>query len=88
LGTGWEIERKYLVTDPEVVARHVGVPVEQRYLFNDGRVVIRVRRKQGRFVLGIKNAAAALVRGEFETEVPEPLGSALFDSGAALLRAP
>jgi adenylate cyclase len=83
-GTGQEIERKYLVTDPSVVAGHEGVPVAQRYLFNDGHMVIRIGQKLGRFILGIKSADAVLVREEFETEVPEPLGRILFDSPMSL----
>jgi len=75
-----EIERKYLVNDPNIIKGHEGVPVVQRYLFNDSRVVIRIRNRQGRFILGIKTADPALVRDEFETEIPEPLGRTLFDS--------
>jgi adenylate cyclase len=83
-GTGQEIERKYLVTDPSVVAGHEGVPVAQRYLFNDGHVVIRMGQKLGRFVLGVKRADARLVREEFEIEVPELLGRILFASPLSL----
>lgn len=74
-----EIERKFLVANAawqaQVTARSV---IAQGYLFVAPDSSARVRMNDGKAFLTVKFGAAAMVRDEFEYEIP-------VDDGAALL---
>ena len=66
---GIEIEKKFLVTTlPADLSP--GVDICQGYLVNSPDKVVRVRIKGEKGILTIKGRAVALVRPEFEYEIP------------------
>lgn len=79
-----EIERKYRVTSMDAVALPDGIPIDQGYL-SDGNPTVRVRTMGDKGFLTVKSRGknlrekrGALVREEFEYEIP-------FDHAKALL---
>ena len=67
---GTEIERKFLVRDPSVLAGATGVRYQQGYLSTDPERTVRVRRAGGRAFLTIKGLSSGATRAEFEYGIP------------------
>jgi adenylate cyclase len=67
---GTEIERKFLVRDPSVVAGSAGTRFRQGYLSRDPERTVRVRRAGDRAWLTIKGRSRGASRDEFEYEIP------------------
>ena len=67
----FEIERKFLVTDPAIVRRapRPGSPMRQAYL-SAGPTSVRVRIEAGRARLCVKGPRDGIRRAEFEYDVP------------------
>jgi CYTH domain-containing protein len=75
---GIEIEKKFLVkTLPGDLAP--GVHICQGYLLNTPEKVVRVRIKGDKGVLTIKGRPVALVRPEYEYEIPVPDARQMMD---------
>jgi adenylate cyclase len=64
-----EIERKYLVADPSVVAGLVGVRMAQGYIADNG-MWVRVRIAGDRAFLTLKGPTRGMSRAEFEYLIP------------------
>ncbi|MCZ2497573.1 CYTH domain-containing protein [Xylophilus sp. Kf1] len=64
-----EIERKYLVADPSVVAGLAGVRMAQGYIADNG-MWVRVRIAGSTGYLTLKGPARGMTRAEFEYEIP------------------
>lgn len=67
---GTEIERKFLVTDPSIVAAGEGVSISQGYLSRVPERTIRIRRAGPRGVITIKGVTRGASRSEWEYEIP------------------
>jgi adenylate cyclase len=67
---GTEIERKFLVRDPSVVAGSVGTRFRQGYLSRDPERTVRIRHAGDRAWLTIKGRSRGASRDEFEYEIP------------------
>lgn len=79
---GREVERKYLVTDPDwkAAARPArSTHIEQGYLCADKQRSVRVRIEQDRATLTIKGATKGITRDEFEYPLPLPDAKRLLD---------
>lgn len=73
-----EIEHKYLVTDPSVVARATAViHIRQGFLSRDKHRVVRVRVTDDRAFITIKGHSTGASRPEFEYEIPHTDGEEL-----------
>lgn len=64
-----EIERKYLVADPSVVAGRTGVRMAQGYIADNG-MWVRVRIAGSAGFLTLKGPSRGLSRAEFEYPIP------------------
>ena len=64
-----EIERKYLVSDPSVVAGLTGVRMAQGYIADNG-MWVRVRIAGSRAFLTLKGPTRGMSRAEFEYAIP------------------
>lgn len=67
---GWEIERKFLITDMSWKRAAQGVSLRQGYLSADRDRVVRVRIEDALAVLTIKGPARGATRREFEYDIP------------------
>jgi adenylate cyclase len=67
---GLEIERKYLVDKQKFRPLSEGTPVHQIYLQRSHEHSIRVRIMGRQAFITIKSAISAMVRNEFEYEIP------------------
>ena len=67
---GVEIERKFLVRDPSVLAGASGTRYAQGYLSTDPDRTVRVRRAGDRAFVTIKGRNEGPSRPEFEYEIP------------------
>jgi adenylate cyclase len=69
---GVEIERKFLVSDPAVVAGIAGIRICQGYLSLDPERTVRVRLAGTRAFITIKglSSASGTTRAEYEYEIP------------------
>lgn len=70
---GWEIERKFLVKDPEAALVGTGVPFCQGYLSLDRDRIVRVRMAGDKAVLSVKGHSPdrdPRVRREIECALP------------------
>ena len=67
---GLEIERKYLVDKDKFRPTSKGVAVEQLYLKNTKEHSVRLRIMGTQSFITIKSAISAMVRNEFEYEIP------------------
>jgi adenylate cyclase len=67
---GLEIERKFLVADPAVVAGREGVALRQGYLCRSEQGVVRVRIAGDEAFLTVKSRTVDAVREEYEYPVP------------------
>jgi CYTH domain-containing protein len=78
---GVEIERKFLVGDPSVVANLPGTIMRQGYLSIDPERTVRVRVAGRRAFLTIKGSASesGASRAEYEYEIPVPDAEELLD---------
>jgi adenylate cyclase len=78
---GVEIERKFLVGDPSVVANLPGTIMRQGYLSIDPERTVRVRVAGRRAFLTIKGPASesGASRAEYEYEIPVPDAEELLD---------
>jgi adenylate cyclase len=78
---GVEIERKFLVADPSVVAGLNGTPMRQGYLSLDPGRTVRVRLAGARGYVTIKGAASesGASRAEYEYEIPAAEAVELLD---------
>lgn len=86
----YETERKFLVTDPSVIAGHEGDQLRQAYLYrhdgHEGRIrLVRRRTAPGVYenlvpVLTIKGPRRGATRPEYEMEVPISYASELYDA--------
>lgn len=88
-----EIERKYLVTAMNGVELPEGLPIDQGYLNPPGGTTVRVRTKGSKGYLTMKLApeegetgGGAIVRREFEYEIPHEDARALLAVALARLR--
>ena len=78
---GLEIERKFLVHDPSVVAGLVGTVIRQGYLSVDPDRTVRVRVADRRASVTIKgpSSESGASRAEFEYEIPTEDAAELLD---------
>jgi adenylate cyclase len=67
---GTEIERKFLVTDPSVVAGVAGTALRQGYLSRVPERSVRVRRSGDRAWVTVKGISVGPTRSEWEWEIP------------------
>lgn len=67
---GIEIERKFLVCDPSVIAAVSGVRISQGYLSLDPDRAVRVRVAENGAWLTIKGRGKGISRAEFEYAIP------------------
>jgi adenylate cyclase len=65
-----EIERKYLVADPSLLAELEGVAFKQGYIPVNEGVSVRIRLMGDRAVLTLKGRTEGIGRSEFEYEIP------------------
>lgn len=65
-----EIERKFLVADPDFLAGVPGSEISQGYLHSDARVSVRVRLKADQAYLTIKGPTDGISRAEYEYPIP------------------
>lgn len=75
---GIEIERKFLVRDPSILAGSTGTAYQQGYLSTDPERTVRVRRAGDAAFLTVKGLTDGMTRAEFEYEIP-------LDDAAAIL---
>jgi len=67
---GVEIERKFLLSDSNILEGLSGVPYRQGYIVASKGRVVRVRKAGGRGFLTIKSAKRGISRAEYEYEIP------------------
>ena len=80
-----EIERKYLVADPGVVAGLTGVRMAQGYIADNG-MWVRVRIAGSTGYLTLKGPSRGMSRAEFEYEIPLADAETLLAHTLALAR--
>jgi CYTH domain-containing protein len=79
--TNYEIERRFLVTDTEIIRGHTGDIIVQAYLFVADGYIVRVRRThtptretgiydEGPAIIAAKGPRDGPMREEYELEVP------------------
>jgi len=76
---GVEIERKFLVRDPTVVAGSAGTRYRQGYLSVDPERTVRVRVAGERAYVTVKGLSRGPARAEFEYEIPPADANAMLD---------
>ena len=67
---GKEIEKKFTVISDSYKANAAAYDIAQGYICTDENRVVRVRLKNGRAFLTVKNATIGYSRDEFEYEIP------------------
>ena len=67
---GTEIERKFLVRDPGVLAGLTGIRYQQGYLSTDPERTVRVRRAGEHAFMTVKGRSVGPARPEFEYPIP------------------
>lgn len=72
-----EIERKFLVKRELFVPQSVGVLIKQGYLSVESCLLVRVRTKEKKAFLTLKEHTLGLTRNEYEYEIPLEDGEAL-----------
>lgn len=65
-----EIERRFLVSDPSIVAGRKGVSIRQAFLELKKEGVLRIRVAGERAFLTLKVLRTAVTRIEYEYEIP------------------
>jgi adenylate cyclase len=82
---GLEIERRFLVTDPQIVQGLAGEQIRQGYLSTDARRTVRVRVAGERAWLTVKGITIGAARSEWEFEIPLPDADAMLEVCEALI---
>jgi adenylate cyclase len=82
-GPALEIERKFLVADRSVLAGSPTIDITQVYVFDDGRTVMRLNRRDGEYRLTLRENTADVVRQQFACAIPETFGKLLAASPMA-----
>ncbi len=77
---GQEIERKFLVAGTAWKAGVTGLPFRQGYLSSARERIVRVRTEGDRGRLTIKGPGVALVRPEFEYDIPVADATLMLDT--------
>jgi adenylate cyclase len=67
---GLEIERRFLVTDPQILQGLAGEHIRQGYLSTDARRTVRVRVAGERAWLTVKGIRIGAMSSEWEYEIP------------------
>ncbi len=75
-----EIERKFLVTNLDFVKYGVPQRIKQGYICTDSDRVVRVRIKDDKAFLTLKNASTGFARNEFEYEIPVTEAQTMLDT--------